>query len=127
MPISIYDSTSALLAVNTPDQKVEWARETVGGLTVLRVGTVDQTLLQPAGDDTRIDWGYVYAAAPAGAGQGGDRVERFDLLESFVERGTLPDRGRRPDAPRRQRSPALPGVRASTSGASAPSPSRGTS
>jgi hypothetical protein len=63
--ISIYDSASALLAVNSPEQPVEWARETIGGLTVLRAGTVDQTLLRPAGDDTRIDWGYVYVAAPA--------------------------------------------------------------
>ena len=64
--VSIYDSTSALLAVNSPDQKVTWARTASDGLTVLRVGTVDQTLLQPAGDDTRIDWGHAYVAAPAG-------------------------------------------------------------
>ncbi len=63
--IAIYDSTSALLAVNSPDQPVEWRRETLGGLTVMRAGTVGQALLRPAGDDTRIDWGYVYAAAPA--------------------------------------------------------------
>ena len=28
--VSIYDSTSALLAVNSPDQKVEWARPAIG-------------------------------------------------------------------------------------------------
>src|SRR5579883_3237886 len=61
--VSIYDSTSALLAVNTPEQRVEWRREAIADLTALRAGTVDQTLLQPAGDDTRIDWGYVYVAA----------------------------------------------------------------
>ena len=81
--VSIYDSTSALLAVNSPEQKVEWGRETIGDLTALRAGTVDQTLLQPAGDDTRIDWGYVYAAAsgrrrsrPSGAGFRPDRELR---------------------------------------------------
>ena len=63
--ISIYDSTSALLAVNTPAQTVVWQREKVGDLTALWIGTADQTLLQPAGDNTRIDWGYVYVAAPA--------------------------------------------------------------
>ncbi len=89
--VSIYDSTSALLAVNTPEQRVEWRREAIADLTALRAGTVDQTLLQPAGDDTRIDWGYVYVAASSeqakaaiGAGP--------ELVASFVERGTLPDR-----------------------------------
>jgi hypothetical protein len=89
--VSIFDSTSALLAVNTPEQKVEWVREAMGGLTVLRVGTIDQTLLQPAGDDTRIDWGYAYVAAPTAtstAAAGSDTA----LFQSFVERGTLPDR-----------------------------------
>jgi hypothetical protein len=35
--VSIYDSTSGLLAVNTPGQFVQWARETMGGLTALRL------------------------------------------------------------------------------------------
>ncbi len=61
--VSLYESTSGLLAVNTPEQKVEGSKETFGELTALRAGTVDQPLLRPAGDDVRIDWGYVYAAA----------------------------------------------------------------
>ena len=32
--VSIYDGTSALLAVNSPSQKVEWKREAMGDLTV---------------------------------------------------------------------------------------------
>src|SRR4051794_19308754 len=63
--VQLYASVSSLLTVNTPDQKVESGRETAGPLTALRVGTSAQTLLAPAGDDTRIDWGYAYAAAPA--------------------------------------------------------------
>ena len=62
--VQIYASVSSLLAVNSPDQKVEWDAQTAGPLTTLRVGTAAQTLLAPAGDDTRIDWGYAYAAAP---------------------------------------------------------------
>ena len=108
--ISIYDSTSGLLSVNAPDQKVEWAREAMGDLTALRVGTVDQTLLQPAGDETRIDWGYAYAAAPASQAKAAIGSSSA-LAESFVERGKLPGDGRCRDAPRRQRSAAVPGVR----------------
>jgi hypothetical protein len=87
--VQIYSSVSSLLTVNTPDQKVEWARETAGPLTALRVGTAAQTLLAPAGDDTRIDWGYAYAAAPtadATAAIGGNGL----LLNTFITGGNLP-------------------------------------
>ena len=89
--VSIYNSASALIAVNTPDQKVEWSRQTMGPLTALKVGTVDQTLLAPPGDDTRIDWGYLYAAAPASqakAAIGGSEA----LINGFAVTGALPDR-----------------------------------
>jgi len=87
--IAIYDSTSSELAVNTPDQAVTWARETMGPLTALRTGAEAQTLLKPAGDDTRIDWGYAYAVAPAGQTKSaiGDNAA---LLDGFATDGTLP-------------------------------------
>ncbi|MFI5456863.1 MAG: DUF5127 domain-containing protein [Isosphaerales bacterium] len=87
--VSIYASVSALLAVNAPEQQVAWSPEKMGGLTVLRAGSVDQTLLRPAGDDTRIDWGYLYAAAPAAqvrAAVGANDA----LLESYVASGAVP-------------------------------------
>ncbi len=87
--VSIYDSTSGLLTVNTPSQKVQWAREQMGGLTALRIGTAAQTLLSPPGDDTRIDWGYAYAAAPSAdskAAIGGSA----GLEKAFAEQGELP-------------------------------------
>ena len=58
---------------------------------MLRVGTVDQTLLQPAGDDTRIDWGHAYVAAPAAQAQAA--IGPSDsLLDRFVQSGRLPGR-----------------------------------
>ena len=87
--VAIYQSTSALLAVDAPAQKVEWARETMGGLTALRVGTVDQTLLSPAGDDTRIDWGYAYAAAPTAQAQAAIGAGP-EMLKAFAASGKLP-------------------------------------
>lgn len=89
--VSIYDSTSSLLAVNSPDQKVTWARTTTDGLTVLRVGTVDQTLLQPAGDDTRIDWGHAYVAALAGQSRAAIGSSA-SLSDHFINRSDVPDR-----------------------------------
>jgi len=61
--IALYDSTSALVAVNHGNEKVEWSRETAGNLLLLRAGTVEQNVLGSSGDDHRINWGYVYAAA----------------------------------------------------------------
>jgi hypothetical protein len=87
--VEIYDSTSSQLAVNSTKQKVAWAREPMGDLSAMRIGTVEQTLLAPMGDDTRIDWGYAYAVAPAADAKsaiGADEV----LTRQFIENGQLP-------------------------------------
>jgi hypothetical protein len=89
--VEIYLSASALLTVNAPAQKVEWKRETFGDLTALRAGTLDQTLLQPAGDDTRIDWGHVYVAARSSEARAAIGSSS-DLRARFRAWGTLPDR-----------------------------------
>jgi hypothetical protein len=86
---ALYDSVGAVLAANMPDQSVKWSRETMGPLTALRAGTVDQPVLESSGDNHRIDWGYIYLAAPrsqARAAIGGDE----ELLRGFAERGSLP-------------------------------------
>ena len=88
--VSLYDSTSSQLAVNKNTEKVAWAREKAGNLTALRAGTVEQDVLGSSGDDHRINWGFVYAAADAGqavAAIGADKV----LLDEFVAGGSLPE------------------------------------
>jgi hypothetical protein len=98
--VSILQVTSAQLAVNTPEQQVEWSRETMGDLAVLRAGTVDQTLFRPAGDFTRIDWGYLYVAAPAAQVQAAAR-STGPMLKAFVDGRTIlgqPDTNRMPRA-----------------------------
>ena len=52
--VQVYSSTSALLAVSRPEEKVAWGREKAGPLTVLRAGTELQPVLGTMGDDTRI-------------------------------------------------------------------------
>jgi len=87
--VALYDSTSALLSVNTPHEGVTWARQTTGDLAVLKVGAARQTLLQPEGDDTRINWGYLYAAAPS-AQAAGAIGSSGDLIWAFDQQGRLP-------------------------------------
>ena len=87
--VSLYDSTSSLLTVEAPNEQVNWERETAGVLTALRSGTVNQIYFKPAGDDTRINWGYAYVAAPTSqttSAIGADEA----LIQSFITAGKLP-------------------------------------
>ncbi len=86
--VAIYVSAASDLTVNDTAQKVVWARERMGDVTALKVGTEEQPILQKAGDDIRIDWGYAYLAAPSrgcdtAAGNGAD------LQSEFVKAGHI--------------------------------------
>jgi hypothetical protein len=87
--VSLYDSTSSELVVNTKDELVEWSRVKAGKLTALRVGTQAQPVLASAGDDHRIDWGYAYAAAPTRPAKAAI-VGNQAAVDSFVQDGSLP-------------------------------------
>jgi hypothetical protein len=57
---------STNICVNKPDQEVKVEKYvTSDGLAVLKAGTTEQPVLQKKGDDLRIDWGYLYVAAPS--------------------------------------------------------------
>ena len=62
--VAVAFEASGELAVNTPNQPVVWSTEDVEGLVTLKVGSKDQRILARSGDDLRIDWGYLYIAAP---------------------------------------------------------------
>jgi len=63
--VAVYFEISALLAVNDPEQKVVGSRPEMDGMTVMRMGSEEQPVLQKKGDNLRIDWGYLYVAAPS--------------------------------------------------------------
>ncbi|MGA2749315.1 MAG: DUF4965 domain-containing protein [Verrucomicrobiota bacterium] len=87
--VSLYDSVSSQLAVNGKNEQVTWHREKAGDLTALRAGSVEQPVLASSGDDHCINWGYVYAAAPAAqatAAIGANQV----LIDAFLAGGQLP-------------------------------------
>ena len=87
--VSIYDSTSSQLVVNTANELVVWSREKTGKLTALRVGTQEQPILGSSGDDHRIDWGYAYAAALTDQSKSVIGANET-LLTDFVENESLP-------------------------------------
>ena len=88
--VSLYFDAASHLAVNTPEQRVAWSRMKVGNLQVLRMGTTDQQMLTRSGDNLRIEWGYLYMAAPPQSGlstyAGGQRARN-----EFLASGSLPD------------------------------------
>ncbi len=86
--VLLYYDNSAELVVNTPDQKVEWSRMNLDSLTVLRMGSSDQRILGRSGDDLRIDWGYLYLAAPREASC--VLTDHRSARESFARTGMIP-------------------------------------
>jgi len=66
--VKVFFSASTNLAVNQPKQAVTASASGNGALSFLKAGTDEQPVLQKAGDDVRIDWGYLYVAVPKTAG-----------------------------------------------------------
>ncbi len=67
---------STNLAVNTNSEQVTTQQYVAGKLALLKAGTVEQPVLARKGDDVRIDWGYIYLAAPL---EKGTEQEVIDL------------------------------------------------
>lgn len=84
--VQLYTSMSSELAVNEPSQKVVWNRKQWGSLTALKIGTADQTLFSPMGDDVRIDWGYAYLLANRGKAVSAI-APNASLLAQFLRHG----------------------------------------
>ena len=62
--VSIYQGVSSNVAVNQAYQEVKASAYSKNGLAILKAGTTEQPVLQKKGDNLRIDWGYMYVAAP---------------------------------------------------------------
>jgi hypothetical protein len=88
--VSVYYANYPQLVVNTEDEIVVWSREKVGDLSVLRLGTEAQPVLAKSGDNIRIDWGYLYVAAPMGAGAKSAIASSSAARRAFIDGGGLP-------------------------------------
>lgn len=88
--VSLFYANNASFVISAPNQTVVWARQKAGDLRVLRMGTARQPILGQAGDRVKIDWGYLYAAAPAETVLHEVATDEQTILKSFVERGKLP-------------------------------------
>ncbi|WP_285010666.1 glutaminase family protein [Pedobacter faecalis] len=63
--VKLYFGASTNVAVHSPTQEVRARKYRKAELDILSAGTIAQPMLQRAGDDVRIDWGYMYVAVPS--------------------------------------------------------------
>lgn len=105
--VSLYYDNTAQLVVNTEDEAVVGKKENVEGLDTLSMGTEAQPILQKAGDNLRIDWGYLYAAAPTSASTHDAVAPLRSAMFSFVRKGSLPENASTAPANRRDTMPAM--------------------
>lgn len=89
--VQVYFDAASQLAVDIPEQPVQWARYHAGDLQVLRLGTQQQPILEKSGDNLRIDWGYLYVVTPPGNGSAEAATVRPAAVESFTTSGHVPD------------------------------------
>lgn len=90
--VQLYIDLSAELCVHSTDQAVQWSRaETGGRIAAMRIGTEEQPILKRNGDDTRIDWGYVYLAIPQSDGLQ-TAIHSAKMRMRFAESGQLPEK-----------------------------------
>ena len=62
--VQLYFGISTDLSVNVPEQPVVASQYVSQNVSLLKAGTIEQPVLKKKGDNIRIDWGYVYLAAP---------------------------------------------------------------
>jgi hypothetical protein len=88
--VSFYFSAPAGLCVNTAYEKVVWGRRLIPGLEVMAIGSKDQPVLEKKGDDLRIDWGWLYLAAPESDVSASVLASAYVCRDMFVRDGVLP-------------------------------------
>ncbi len=87
--VQLYFDCGGEIAVNKPDQNLQWESPVIAGLQTLRIGTTDQPVLQNKGDDLRIDWGYAYLSVVDDQKPQTKIGGRDNLMKSFISSGDL--------------------------------------
>ncbi len=89
--VQIYFSASSQIALNDRFQiaPLLCRQSKVGALTVQKCGDAHQHIFDVIGDQTGLDWGYLYTAA-TDAGSAAVGLPAKTALHSFISRGKLP-------------------------------------
>mgnify|MGYP003329201111 CR=1 FL=1 len=82
--VQIYVGASTAIASNKGVEEMMANSYTTQHLNILKMGTVEQPILQKKGDDLRIDWGYAYIAA--GKLNSSQSIEPYDQAsQKFIQ------------------------------------------
>jgi hypothetical protein len=87
--VQLYFDCSGEIAVNTSDQDLQWNSPKIEGLKTLRMGSLEQPVLQKRGDNLRIDWGYAYLSAVDDQKTQIQAGSRKSLFHNFISTGNL--------------------------------------
>jgi len=88
----IYFDIGTDWCVDKEKQAVQWERlNSSAGLTLLKAGSTEQPILEKAGDNLRIDWGYLYVACPTEQDTKTVLADRKTILSNLSKKFTLPD------------------------------------
>ncbi len=91
--VALYLDITGEWVTNTNDQQVVWGCARLDGetpLSLLRIGSLDQPVLDKVGDNLRIDWGYLYLVYPDTDNNRGVITDGEDSREMFALEGSIP-------------------------------------
>lgn len=86
--VQLYFGASSAIASNVPSQQMEASRGSTQELNFLKAGTTQQPILEKKGDNLRIDWGYMYVAAPKAA-QTKQYVSSYSVAKDNFVKGSM--------------------------------------
>ncbi|WP_394186815.1 glutaminase family protein [Metabacillus halosaccharovorans] len=87
--VKLYVDVSKELCVHSLDQDVEGSTTHIQNkIVAMHMGTKEQPILKRVGDDTRIDWGYCYLAAPQSENLS-TSIQSYQVRKRFLETGSL--------------------------------------
>ncbi|MGE5429363.1 MAG: DUF5127 domain-containing protein, partial [Methylococcaceae bacterium] len=86
--VQLYFETTPEWAVNELSQEVKITMGNADGVSFVKAGTTEQPILQKKGDNVRIDWGYLYLAAPKSDYSSVAMGNYFTSKENFATTGS---------------------------------------
>lgn len=87
--VELYLDVAATWAVHQPQDQVVWGRHRADRVESLWIGSRAQPVLEKAGDEILIDWGYLHVSADPSRAAAGAIGEGLTLRETFAVSGAI--------------------------------------